>query len=188
MKLYKKVILASIFILLLFCIFYFIVILHFKDYKMLNILNNKSINNDNLKIVSENEYIKDIVGYLTIEKANLKDEVIKEGTKDNILKNNIGHFSNTSRYNGNVCLAAHNYSVNNSCLFSNLDKLEIGDEIIYKTEYETSKYKVNSINEIKSNDFKVLENTNENILTLITCIGLRKDVRLCVKAIKIKEE
>ncbi len=128
------------------------------------------------------------VGYLTIEKIGLKNEVIKEGTKDEILKNNLGHFSATPKYNGNVCIAGHNYSIKSSRLFKDLNNLDTNDKIIYKCDGFAREYKVKSKKEIKSSDINVLDNTSENMLTLITCTNSKEDTRLCIKATEIKEE
>ena len=197
MKLFKKIVIVlvvAILVLLTLFILYFnhtYTLNIFKDNNGKHSNDNKynKYNKDNVQIVPTNKLkTKEMVGYLTIEKINIYNEVIKEGTQDNILKNNIGHFSNTSRFNGNVCIAAHNYGIRNSNLFKDLDKLKIGDIITYKTDYGQKKYKVSKITEIKSTDFSVLDNTNENIITLITCIKTRKDIRLCVKANELKEE
>ena len=50
---------------------------------------------------------EDILGTLTIEKIDLKAPV-KEGSSQEILKEYIGHMPETSKYDGNVGLAAHN--------------------------------------------------------------------------------
>ena len=75
---------------------------------------------------------------IEIPKINLKAE-IKDGTDQENLNKNIGHFIESGYINGNICLAAHNrgYKVN---YFQNLKQLEKGDKIIYK---------YNSINYIK---------------------------------------
>ena len=163
--------------------------------------NNSNKNNDkianNVKLVQtissvkvENDnnanYNNDEIGSLTIEKIGMSHEKIKEGVNDNILKNNIGHFSNTPIFNGNVCFAGHNYSIKGSNLFKYLNRLKIGDIVIYETMYGTRQYKVLKIYNIKSTDFSVLDNSEENALTFITCIGNRKDIRLYVKAIEYK--
>lgn len=183
----KKIVIFSITIIILIgtLVIYSLFNSNEYNFKLFNEKKNiKQISPISSKIVLD----KDIVGYLTIDKIGIRNQIVKEGTNDSVLKNNIGHFSNTSRFNGNVCLAGHNYSIKESNLFRDLKDLDIGDVIVYKTEYGTRKYSIYKIDEIKSTNFKVLDNTTENIITLITCIGLRKDVRLCIKAIKIEEE
>lgn len=125
---------------------------------------------------------------MTIEDIGIFDNDIIEGISDNDLKSNICHFPNTATFNGNICIAAHNYSIPSSDLFKNLQNIHIGSIIEYKNEYASRKYKVSYIDKISETDLSVLENTSENIITMITCVNDRKDIRLCVKAIEIKEE
>ncbi len=110
---------------------------------------------------------------------------IAEGTSKEILDEFVGHFENTKRRTGNIVLAAHNrgYRVN---YFSKLKELSIGDEIKYKyNEYEAS-YKVVSKEIITDTDLSILENTKEDIITLITCVEDKPSLRRCVKGIKIE--
>ena len=65
---------------------------------------------------------------------------------------------------------------------SNSNKLQINDEIIYQTKLGTRVYIVTEINQISENDLSVLEKSNKNILTLITCVKDKKNLRLCVQA------
>lgn len=124
------------------------------------------------------------LGVLEIPKINL-NEIVKEGISNNVIDKYIGHFQNTSLWYGNIGLCAHNrgYEKNH---FSNLKKLEIGDEVIYKTKYGIRKYKVNIIKSIKAEEIEELENSEENKLTMITCITGKPNKRLCVQAIEVK--
>ncbi len=104
---------------------------------------------------------------------------IAEGTDKEILDEYVGHFENTKRRKGNIVLAAHNrgYRVN---YFSGIKDLEIGDEIKYKyNEYEAS-YKVVSKEVIEDTDLTKLENTEDDIITLITCVEDRPSFRRCI--------
>ena len=85
---------------------------------------------------------------------------------------------------GNIALAAHNrgYKVN---YFQNLKKLEIGDEIYYSYKNMKRKYIVNSKAIIRDTDLQVLENTKENILTLITCLENEPQYRRCIQALEV---
>ncbi len=128
----------------------------------------------------ENVINEDILGILTIEKIGLKASV-KEGSKKSILKEYIGHIENTSIYDGNIGLAGHNRGYKNS-YFARINELEIGDGIMYKTKFYTRNYKVDNIQVIFETDWNLLQNTEENKLTLITCIPNKKNQRLCVQA------
>ena len=92
--------------------------------------------------------------YVKTEESNINEDIwqieipkisliapIEEGTSQEVMLEYVGHFENTQILEGNIGLAAHNrgYPIN---YFAELKKLEIGDEIIYKTKYGTKKYKV----------------------------------------------
>ena len=110
-----------------------------------------------------------------------------EGTSQEVMLEYVGHFEHTNLLNGNVGLAAHNrgYPIN---YFSRLKELEFGDEIIYKQGYETKKYVVNNITIIQDTDWSYLQDTEENIITLITCVENKPTQRRCIQGIEIKEE
>ena len=57
---------------------------------------------------------------------------ISEGVSDNVIAETVGHFEESSRWNGNVALAAHNrgYKCN---YFQEIKNLKNGDIIIYST-------------------------------------------------------
>ena len=108
---------------------------------------------------------------------------ISEGTSKETLNKKIGHFENTSRKEGNVGLAAHNkgYDINH---FKDLKILKKGDEIKYQyNEYEKI-YEVEKCRIIKDSEWKYLEETEENILTLITEIENEPQYRRCIQAIE----
>lgn len=113
---------------------------------------------------------------------NLKAQ-IAEGTTEEIMNQYVGHFINTSILNGNIGLAAHNrgYSVN---YFQNIKQLKIGDEIIYTFNNNVKTYIVNSVNIISEYDWSYLENTNDNRITLITCVEDEPSYRRCIQAIE----
>lgn len=123
---------------------------------------------------------------LSIESIKLLADIGK-GTDEEVLNKYIGHFDETNIFNGNVGLAAHNrgYPVN---YFENLDKVKIGEVIDYRIDDFVKKYKVSSIQIIEDTDWTYLENTNEDIITLITCVRNKPNYRLCVQAHKESEE
>lgn len=82
--------------------------------------------------------------------------------------------------NGNICLAAHN--TNN--FWKELYTLQESDIITYSNILETKNYKVFSSKQIEETDLSCLENTKENILTLITCVKNVPNKRLCVQAVE----
>ena len=131
----------------------------------------------------ENQY-KNNEWRIFISKINL-DAPILEGTSQEILRRGVGHFSSTSKWDGNVVLAAHNrgYKYN---FFQEIKRLEVGDIIEYQTEQGKRTYQVSRKDEIKETNLSCLENTKENKLTLITCIENMPEYRLCIQAEQIK--
>ena len=71
--------------------------------------------------------------------------------------------------------------------FEIIHNLKNGDEIIYKTKMGEKRYSVYENKTIDSTDWSVIENTKENVLTLITCVKNNKDKRLCIRAKEIQE-
>lgn len=120
------------------------------------------------------------IGNLEIPKINLTAD-IAEGIDLDTISSYIGHFSNSSVWDGNIALASHNRGSEVKHYFENIDKLDKGDVIIYRNEIGERRYKVYSIKEIEYTDWSVTENTEENIITLITCITNKPELRLCVQ-------
>ena len=135
-------------------------------------------NNDDLKLKIDGETV---LGVIKIEKIGFEG-LIYEGTSLDTLDKGVGHFQNSSYLNGNVCLAAHN----SSKYWAKLYTLENGDKITYISILGTKEYMVNSITQIYATDWSKLEKTNENILTLITCVKGEPSQRLCVQALEVK--
>lgn len=120
-----------------------------------------------------------VVGVLTIEKINFHD-LVYEGTATATLDKGVCHMENSSFLQGNVCLAGHNTNQ----IFGKLHMLENGDKITYTSFLGTKEYKVISIAEIHESDWSLLQDTEENKLTLITCIKNKPFKRLCIQAIE----
>ena len=150
-------------------------------------------------VIGDNEKIKDLepveqkeiiyedsIGTLTIPDILLDKAPIKEGTELSILSSAIGHFTSTSLYAGNVGLASHNGGESGD-FFKNLDKVKVGTEIYYQTNYGTRRYVVKIVKVIDETDWSLLENTQDNRLTLITCVKGKSSKRLCVQAVESEE-
>ena len=123
---------------------------------------------------------------LEIPKISLNAE-IAEGTTQEVLNKYIGHFENTQRENGNIGLAGHNrgYEVN---YFKDLKLLKEGDEIIYKYNEFEKIYEVEKSRIIRDTEWEYLENTEDNMLTLITCVENEPEYRRCIQAVEKEEE
>lgn len=109
---------------------------------------------------------------------------VKEGSSNEILKEYIGHISETAKYDGNIGLAAHN-RLNKYSYFARINELEKGDILVYKTKFFTRKYKVNKKAVIYETDWKLLEDDGTNKLTLVTCVANKRNQRLCIQATEI---
>ena len=125
----------------------------------------------------------DVISKLTIPDILLKNAPIKEGTELSILSEAIGHFKSTSIYSGNVGLASHN-SGGKGDYFKNLKNIKIGSEIYYQSQYGVKRYIVVNKEIIEETDFTYLEDSDENKITLITCVAGQREKRLCVQAIE----
>ena len=132
------------------------------------------------KVKDKNSIIKidgnNVVGILKIDKINFEG-LVYEGINTNILKNGVGHFDNSPIFNGNACFAAHNYWN----YWSKLHKLKAGDNIEYISYLGRREYQVCKVQEIDDTDWSLLKNTEENQITLITCIKNKPEKRLCVQ-------
>lgn len=99
----------------------------------------------------------------------------------------IGHFEETAKSLGNIGLAAHNRGYKNN-YFENLKKLKEGDLIYYQFEENKREYIVTKHTIIKDTDWSYLEDTEENTLTLITCVENEPEYRRCIQATQNIEE
>lgn len=128
----------------------------------------------------------DEIGTLTIPDILLENAPIRESVELSTLYQTIGHFPSTSIYNGNVGLASHN-SGGQGEFFKNLKKIKIGSEIYYETNYGTKRYVVTTKEIINEEDWSYLQETEDNRITLITCVAGQKEKRLCVQAVESLE-
>lgn len=110
---------------------------------------------------------------------------IQEGTNKYVIAKNVGHFTTTGIVNGNIGLAAHNRGFGEKSYFKNIKYLSYGDEIIYKKGNETKKYEVVNNLIIDETDWSYLQNTEDNRITLITCVEDMPEYRRCVQGIEI---
>ncbi len=132
------------------------------------------------------DIIDPLLWKIEIPKISLKAS-IGEGTTKEILNQFVGHFEETPKDNGNIGLAAHNrgYPVN---YFERVKELEVGDEIIYTYNGIQRKYIVEIVSIIKDTDWSKLENTQDNRITLITCVENVPDSRRCIQGIEIQDD
>jgi sortase A len=107
------------------------------------------------------------VGFLSIPAINTYVQVYEGETAAN-LKLGAAHFENTSSWQGNIGLAGHNRGAHD--FFRGVKDIMIGDRITYETMYGTRTYTVYLKEQISDTDFSYLNWSQENIITLITCV------------------
>lgn len=189
-KIVKLLLFILFFIIVLFSSFFitYFVINYYHKQMVQNVTNTFIEDNfqDELKATNEISSLAinidgyDIVGVIKIDKINYEG-LVYEGTSLDILKKGVGHFKSSPLTNGNICLAAHN----TSGFWKELHTLQNNDIITYTNVLGINNYKVFSIKQIEETDLNCLENTQTDILTLITCVKNVPSKRLCVQAAKI---
>ena len=132
-----------------------------------------SANNQNKSDIDQKNW------YLKIPRIFLEAE-ISEGTSKETMNKYIGHFEDTQKKEGNICLAAHNTSK----YWAKLHTLKKGDKIIYTSFLGTKEYSVTDMLQISETDWTKLSNTTENMLTLLTCVKGKPTERVCVQALE----
>lgn len=158
-----------------------------KDAESIQIGDNLDLDDTPLENIEQDIiHYDDEIGTLTIPDILLDNAPIREGVELSTLSETIGHFPSTSIYEGNVGLASHN-SGSQGDFFKNLKKIKIGSEIFYQTNYGTKRYVVTTKEIINEEDWSYLQETEDNRITLITCVAGQKDKRLCVQAIESSE-
>lgn len=149
-----------------------------------NKVENVNLENNIVEKVVSNQVDNTNEWSLEIPIISLKAN-ISEGTTKEVMDTYIGHFEESPRDSGNICLAAHNRGYENN-YFANLKKLKKGDEIIYRYKNVEKRYIVQKHEIIKDTDWTNLENTEENMITLITCVENEPEFRRCIQAEELK--
>ena len=121
-------------------------------------------------------------GYLAVLKIPSQNVNVKvyQGTDGDTLYRGAGHFENTSIWNGNVAVAAHNRGVN--FYFAKIHTLNVGDTVILTTRLGTRTYAVTGVNKISVYDNSGLRTSGTDMLTLYTCVSDHPEYRWCVTA------
>lgn len=146
--------------------------------------NVLEVSNENIgaKEVYEDTYKGDKIGVIEIPSLGI-EHIIVEGTEQEQIKKNVGHFENTSMPGeyGNFSLAGHRNNLYNE-VFKGLADVEIGTEIIIKALNGEFRYKIYKKEVIEPENFDVLnQDLSRKEMTMITCTKDSKK-RVCVKA------
>lgn len=131
------------------------------------------------EVTSDLYYSGSHLGRLQIPSIGV-DVKVYQGTGDASLAKGVGHFTDTSIWDGNVALAGHNRGVNS--YFGQIHTLEAGDKITLTTKLGTRTYAVSSVYKIDVNDLSGTNVSSSNQLTLITCVKNQSAYRWCVRA------
>lgn len=123
------------------------------------------------------------LGQLAIPKIGLTVSVYETDDEMEAMVNGVAHFKETSCWDGNIGLAGHNQGVNT--YFGKIHTLTVGDKITLTTALGTRTYEVTELVEIDETDWSYLERTEDNRITLITCVNHDLSKRLCVQAVEV---
>ncbi len=131
------------------------------------------------EVTSDLYYSNGSLGTLKIPAIGLSVKIV-QGTDSAALAKGAGHFTGTSIWDGNVCLAGHNRGTN--CYFGSIQKLNAGDTITLTTKLGTRTYSVTSVSKISETDDSGTAATSCNQITLYTCVRNESAYRWCVVA------
>lgn len=132
-------------------------------------------------VTQDSYYTDGTLGSLHIPAIGLTAKIV-QGTDSAALTKGVGHFTDTSIWNGNVCLAAHNRGTNS--YFGKIHTLSIGDSITLTTKEGTRTYSVTSVEKVSETDNSGTASTSDNQITLYTCVRNEREYRWCVKGIE----
>ena len=114
------------------------------------------------------KFLPDVVGRLTILSANVNHYVVF-GATSNKLEYGPGYILGTSLpgLGGNFAIAGHRTTY--GAPFGNLDKVQMGETIIFQTNTNQYEYRVIDVKIVSPEDNYVLENYGDDRITLTTC-------------------
>ena len=108
---------------------------------------------------------------------------VYEGTESTSLAKGAGHFTGTSIWEGNVCIAGHNRGVNNH--FGKIHTLAAGATITLTTKLGTRTYAVTEVSKVLETDTSGTAATSDNRITLYTCVMDQRAYRWMVQAVEV---
>lgn len=127
------------------------------------------------------------VATLSIPRIHLST-VVLHGTDARTLRRGPGHLERTALPGepGNVVIAGHR-----DTFFRPLREIQVGDSIVLESPRGRFDYRVASLQVVKSDDLSVLEQSSDDLLTLITCypfnlVGAAPD-RFVARATRVRD-
>ena len=138
---------------------------------------------DGVIVIGEVRLDDGSIGTLEIPALCLTAPVFEtEDALESMIKG-VAHFAGTSAWDGNVGLASHNVPpAGAAAFFRDIHLLKQGDVIVYTTAQGRRQYRVTAVEEIAQDDWSYLDRTEDNRITLITCITGKPELRLMVQA------
>jgi LPXTG-site transpeptidase (sortase) family protein len=134
------------------------------------------------RVITVTPFSDGTIGRISIPTLN-RVALVRPGVAMSTLDNYVGHFSNTSMWDGNIALASHNRG--RGSFFAGIWTLQHGDRIIYETTMGVRIFEVVSITQISETDLSNLNHTHENFLSLVTCVYGQPSLRWSVNAREI---
>lgn len=122
------------------------------------------------------------IGTITIPAVGIQMKVFETDDAMEDMRKGAAHFKSTSAWNGNIGLSGHNYKNQ----FGPLTRIAKEDVIAYETMLGTRYYTVGTIEIIDDDDWSYLGRTEDNRITLITCVAGQDDKRLVVQAVEFQ--
>ena len=150
---------------------------------LIKIDNNKTISIDKKILINNND---NSIGYLKINKINLKEKLYNINSKENNIEKNITILKESilpDKDNSIIFIAAHS-GTGKIAYFEELDELKEKDEIILNINNKTYKYLVKEYWEEKKNGYINVNKENKNQLILTTCSPNKKDYQLIINCIE----
>ena len=130
------------------------------------------------------------LGYITIPKINVSLPMY-EGTSEGVLRRGVGHMSMTSYPIGGEsthCVLTGHRGLPEAVLFTDLDKLEVGDRFYLHTLNEVLAYQVDQIKTVepsKTADLEIIDGMD--CCTLVTCTPYSiNSHRLLVRGVRVE--
>lgn len=124
------------------------------------------------------------IGILSIDRLGIKVSVV-EGTSKEALRLSAGHFENSALPGrGNFAIAGHS-SLVYTCLFNDIHKADVGEEIVLQTQNRTHRYTVTDIFTVDPTDIYVLDPTEDSCITIVTCTNSGAN-RLILRGSEVK--
>jgi sortase A len=123
------------------------------------------------------------IARITIPALDNRVALVRSGVDIPTLDNYVGHFPQTSQWDGNIALASHNRG--RGSFFAGIWTLHGGDRIIYETTMGVRVFEVVSIDQISERDLSSLDYSRENTLVLITCVYNRPELRWSIRAMEV---